>query len=222
MTGATSKSSTIAWKAPLQETLKKTIANRPKPMSSNEINQLKRIAILEAQLALPSTPDASIATSSKASKSTRSRQSTKASRSSSLLSDHSPLTAATAHSRLDSLEGAMLDIRRLLKKLVTNQDQQSNHTTHGLPRDDSSENTRGTEHNELVCPNSPPSPSGKSMTGVQLFPDGSSDGTTSLAVVGTPPKHTKKRHKPTESPSKLSNLRPQYKDTPGVREGDKC
>ena len=221
LTGATSKSSTIAWKTPLQETLKNTTAKRPKPMASSEINQLKRIAILEAQLALPPTPDASIATSSKASKSTRSRQSTKASRSSSLLSNHSPLTAASAHSRLDSLEGAMLDIRRLLKKLVTNQDQ-LNTPTHDPTPDEVSVNTRGTENTDLACSESPPPPSGKSMTGVQLFPEGPSDEATSLAVVGTPQKPTKKRHKPTESPSKPSNLRPQYKATPGARGGDKC
>ena len=110
LTGATSKSSTIAWKTPLQETLKQKIKIKTKPMTSNELNQLKRIAILEAQLAINHNPDPSSATSSKASKSVRSRQSTKASRSSSQLSDQSPLTAATAHSRLDSLEDAMHDI----------------------------------------------------------------------------------------------------------------
>jgi hypothetical protein len=55
LTGATSKSSTIAWKTPLQETLQTTI--KKKPMTSNEINQLKRIAILEAQVAINHNPD---------------------------------------------------------------------------------------------------------------------------------------------------------------------
>jgi hypothetical protein len=141
ITGATSKSSSIAWKTPLQETLKKPTTLRKKPMSSNELNRLKRIAILEAQLALTTTTEVSVAPASKASsttgskassKSTLSKQSTKASRASSHLSDQSRLTAASAHSRLDSLEEAMHDIRRLLKTI----------TTHHVPPTQSSDPTK--------------------------------------------------------------------------------
>jgi hypothetical protein len=53
-TGAVSKSSlkptSVAWKRPLQESLK--LQTEKKKMTSGELNQLKLIAILEAQLAL--------------------------------------------------------------------------------------------------------------------------------------------------------------------------
>ena len=58
LTGATSKTSlskgSLAWKQPVQETLQynREAAQPPKPLSSQELNSLKRIAILEAQLAL--------------------------------------------------------------------------------------------------------------------------------------------------------------------------
>ena len=228
ITGATSRASTVAWKIPLQETLKQSATTRKKPMSSNEINQLKRIAILEAQLALSYNPDVSVATSSKAStvsskasKSTRSKQSTKASRASSQLSDHSPLTAATAHSRLDSLEEAMHDIRRLLKKIVTHQVTPNPADTRS--QDETPEPDSRTDQH-LVIAESPPPTSGKSMDGVQVFPDGLNDGTSTstLAMPQTPKKPKNKRRKPTDSPSPSSNLRPQYKETSGARGGETC
>ena len=202
LTGATSKSSTsIAWKTPLQDTLRKTTATRQKPLSSNEINQLKRIAILEAQLSITQTNDQSVATSSKASskasKSSRSKQSTKSSQASSKTSAQSPLTAATAHSRLDSLEDAMLDIRRLLKKIAVAQ-------SAALPRNDSPMKTNDDSSQEndasLTTIESPPSSLAKGMTSVQLFPPEPS-GDTTLALLSTPKKPGNKRQKPTSSPS---------------------
>ena len=181
---------------------------------ASEINQqLKRIAILEAQLAINQNPDLSSATSSKASKSTRSRQSTKASRSSSQLSDQSPLTAATAHSRLDSLEDAMHDIRRLLKTIAIN------HTG-------KMQEQQNAPQPPLHAPNpsmddAPSSPTGEGMTGVQLFPEERGDKTT-LAVLSTPTKPSNKRQKQMASPPPSSNLRPQYKEPPGARGGEPC
>jgi hypothetical protein len=228
LTGATSKSSTsIAWKTPLLDTLRKTTATRKKPMSSDEINQLKRIAILEAQLAIPKANDQSVATSSqlsskassKASKSSRSKQSTKSSHASSKTSAQSPLTAATAHSRLDSLEDAMLDIRRLLKQIVVNQSAAVPASTdHSMESTDTISNADDASDEDIE---SPPSPPAKGMPGVQLFPPEKS-GTTTLALLSTPKKHRNKRQKQTSSPPPKSNLRPQYKETSGACGGEKC
>ena len=220
LTGATSKSSTIAWKTPLQETLKQNKATKTKPMSSTEINQLKRIAILEAQLALHSTPEQSVATS-KASQSTRSKQSTKASRASSQASDQSPLTAATAHSRLDSLEDAMHDIRKLLKKIVTHQVTSAALKTEKTR--DTPDDLSQTEVEELhpATSEAPSSPTAKSMTGVVLFPPEPS-GDTTLALLSTPKKPGNKRQKPTSSPPPSSNSRLQYTEPSGACGGNKC
>jgi hypothetical protein len=221
LTGATSKASTIAWKTPLQETLQKKTATPKKPLSSNEINQLKRIAILEAQLAINATTDPSVATSSKASKSSKSRQSTKASRTSSQTSAQSPLTAASAHSRLDSLEDAMQDIRRLLQQIATNHGPPHPANDQMQKRCDDTQRPPEAKDSECEIQDPPSPPTGKGMKGVQLFPDGMSDN-TSLALLSTPKKSANKRQKSTSSPPPTSNLRPQYKEPPGARGGDTC
>ena len=129
-----SKGSSIAWKTPLQETLQKqgkngslaTQAKRNKPQSSVEINQLKRIVILEVQLAINQEPmdnPASTAPSaaSRTSQSTRGSRTSqsRASRASSLSTEHSPLTAASAHSRLvDTFEYTLTKVQHMLQQLT--------------------------------------------------------------------------------------------------------
>lgn len=85
LTGAMSQGSS-AWKKSLKDTLtqKKTSGAKKAAKSSTELNQLKRIAILEAQLALTNGSDIASAAPSQTSNSSRSHQSqSKASRTSS-------------------------------------------------------------------------------------------------------------------------------------------
>ena len=229
-----SKGSSIAWKTPLQETLQKskngspaTQAKRSKPQSSVEINQLKRIAILEAQLAInqePMDPPASTAPSaaSRTSHSTRgthTSQSKGTSRASSLSTEHSPLTAASAHSRLDTIENTLTKIQRMLQTLTTKVVSPPAVQT-------------------VLAPPASPDPvqwpaikdsvkDADGMSGVQVFPPECPGHETRLTILDSPAKPPKlKRPRRANalslSPSKPANLRPQYNDPPGPSGGDKC
>ena len=115
----------------------------------------------------------------------------------------------------------MQDIRGLLQQIATNH--VPPHPVNKRMQNDSDDQQQQSEaHDSELAIQDPPSlPSGKGMTGVQLFPDGMSDN-NSLALLSTPKKSTNKRQKPTSSPPPTSNLRPQYKEPPGARGGDSC
>ena len=229
-TGAVPKSSlkptSVAWKRPLQgESLKLQTAE--KKMTSGELNQLKRIAILEAQLALSTGVSNGSADeqskSSKSEKSTKSRRSRSLSKASSRASspstERSALTAATAHSRLDGLESSMKDIHRMLARLDR---------LVPLPRPPASPVPPPLKESSIQSPGrSEIIDTANGMVGVQLFPDGSG---TRLAILDTPKKPANKRRKNTApSPQSTSNLCLQYtkdpsksKDSTGADGGEKC
>ena len=199
---------TIAWRKPLQETLLLTkvgnnLKSHAKSMSSVELNQLKHIAILEAQLALHS------GTESLGSKESHKSSKSKTSRSSS----QSGLTAASAHSRLDKFDESLQEIKALLTKLTIPS------TTSNSPP--------STPPPDLSLQQAPASPrsDNNGMLGVLLFPEDSSQ-CTSLALLKTPPRkeNPSKRRKqattPTQSP--ISNLRLQNNEHMGSGGRKKC
>jgi hypothetical protein len=197
----------IAWRKPLQETLllKDKATAQTTSTSSAEINQLKKIAILEAQLELRSGTSSVESHASKSAKS-------KASRSSS----QSGLTAASAHSRLDKYETSLLEIKDMLKQLTVTNNKSLAALAVPLP-------LVGNEPLVAESISTPLSPAGHGMKGVQLFPE--THGCTSLVLLGTPTKaHPSKRRKaattPTQSPT--SNLSLHYDETTGSSGGDPC
>lgn len=121
-TGATSKSSlkssSFTWKKTLQEFFK---LQSERQLSLMELHQLKRIAILEAQLALSNgvtdDDDQSKSTRSRRSR-LRSKASSKASQTSSQSTKRPALTAASAHSRLDGIESSMEGNHRMRARLT--------------------------------------------------------------------------------------------------------
>ena len=186
---------------------------QPKTQTLLELNQQKRIAILEAQLALNSSASPTRASSSisRASKSSRSRTSqSKLSRASSRSTDHSPITAASVHSRLDGFEVALQNIQQLLVKLTT---PASN--TESYAHRTSSPTTHRTDPvwPTLTEARSP----GKEMAGIQLIPQ-----ETRLTILESPIKPPKSKRKKTAVSPQQSNLRLQYKDPTGVDGGDSC
>ena len=234
MTSKGSKGSSIAWKTPLQETLHThgkdgslvAQVKRLKPKSSVELNQLKRIAILEAQLAInqeskdppaSTAPSASASRTSQSTKGSRTSQS-KTSRASSLSTEQSPLTAASAHSRLDTIEHTLTKIQRMLQQLTV----------------------KTVQPPAVLSPVASPTPDPvhwptiltetadtgqEGMSGMQVFPPEFPGHETRLAVLESPTKPPKfKRSRLSAlslSPNK-ANLRPQYNDPPGPSGGDKC
>ena len=105
MTSKTSKSSSNAWRRPLQKSsIEKSVNTAPMlPLATDrEIKQQERIVTLEAQLASLS------AGNSKASGGDRSQ-----------LSGDSPNSLATAHARLDGIESVVLNIQTLLQQMQT-------------------------------------------------------------------------------------------------------
>ena len=121
-TGVTSRgsNSSIAWNKPLQQTLQYQ-SHASKPTTLIEIDQQKRIAMLEAQLALTSTVTApsigSASTRTSKSAKTQSSQS-KQPKASTQSSGNSPLTAASTQSRIEGLQAAMINIQLILEKLT--------------------------------------------------------------------------------------------------------
>jgi hypothetical protein len=213
-TGAVSKSSlkpsSIAWKRPLQDSLK---LQSEQKMTSTEINQLKRIAILEAQLALSASVTGNDDDQSKSTKSRRSRSLSKASsRASSPSTERSALTAATAHSRLDGLESSMKDIHRMLARL-DRLVPPSPPASPVSPPQKASSLQPAPDRSLIMDPTN-------GMVGVQLFPEGSE---SCLAILDTPKKPTNKRRKNTNTPSPkaTSNQRLQYTEDPSKSKGSK-
>jgi hypothetical protein len=216
-TGAVSKSSlkpsSIAWKRPLQDSLK---LQSERKMTSTEINQLKRIAILEAQLALSASVTGNDDDQSKSTKSTKSRRSRSLSKASSRASspstERSALTAATAHSRLDGLESSMKDIHRMLARLDRLVPPSPSASPVSPPQKASSLQP-APDRSLIMDPTN-------GMVGVQLFPEGSE---SCLAILDTPKKPTNKRRKNTNTPSPkaTSNQRLQYTEDPSKSKGSK-
>ncbi len=117
ITGLTSKTSksSIGWQVPLQSSFvktshcnltapqKETNKHPPSNISSREVEQLQRIAVLEAQLASMSAGNS------------------RTSGDKSQLSGNSPNSLVTAHARLDGIETAVLNIHTLLKTMSSEQ-----------------------------------------------------------------------------------------------------
>ena len=126
-TSLRSKSSAgIAWNVPLQETLTDSATKSKRP-SSREILRKKRDDILRAQhgsasgIAPPSPSDVAKTTTTSKQRS-KTQQSTGSSRQSiSQYSAQSHLTTEAAHERIDTLEGALLEIKELLQMMHTSQ-----------------------------------------------------------------------------------------------------
>ena len=226
-TGVISRGSnnSIAWNKPLQQTLKYQ-SQASKPATSIEIDQQKRIAILEAQLALtskvtaPSIGSASTRTSKSAkSKKTRSSQS-KQSKASTQSSGNSPLTAASTQSRIEGLEAAMINIQLILEKLTADKAVHSPLPAHAPPASPVSESASASVIMDPLWPTIAESlPNAQGMTGVQLFPPES----TELTILNSPrksPKLKRLRESP-KSPPK-STLRLQYNEPTGAGGGDEC
>lgn len=214
----------IAWRKPLQETLlaNATVASlqqRPAAhgkstdKSSAELNQLKQIAILEAQLALRPGPTSDESQTSKSAKSRVSRSS----------SHSSGLTAASAHSRLDKYETSLQEIKTMLQHLTV---VHSNIPSSVQPLADKLQHHSDPGGELLSNPPTLASSPGHGMAGIQLFPE--DQGCTSLVLLGTPARrgNSSKRRKatnsPTKSPSSSSNLSLQYNETTGSSGGDSC
>ena len=206
ITGTTSKSTKgpIAWKVPLQETMKQQRREYPKASRKAsrtniwELEQQQRIAYLEAQIASMTSATNSRTSSTTEQQSKRSQS--RASHTSSQLSGNSPtLTIASAHARLDGIETAVLSIQQMLTNLTTG-----------------TSNTSLASASVSVWPsisNSKPAPT---MTGIQLFPADGNEQTTTTNLVAlsslSPIMKTRpKRRKPTASP----DLRLQYNDSMG-------
>ena len=217
----------IAWRQPLQDTLlsKEKAAKAPPKLSSLEINQQKKIAILEAQLAIRSGNN-SVASnvsnmSNKSAKSKTSRSSTQ-----------SGQTASSAHSRVDKLESQMTAEFAELKKMIQNltmankapveSPTQPVSCTALVPLDQDplwAKSARETESVSLGSDeeDSQHSEDGHGMKGIKLFQNN-----TELTLLESPKKAAAKRNKPstpTKPTSNLSSL--QYKDT-GASGGDPC
>ena len=113
----TSSKGSIAWRKPLQDTLLSKVkpAKASSKFSSVELNQKKKIAILEAQLALLSTTHGTPSIASQASHSSTSQASKSGKTKSSRSSTQSGLTASSAHSRMDKYEASLLDHRTTLE-----------------------------------------------------------------------------------------------------------
>ena len=220
LTAATAKSSlksSIAWKRPLQETLqynKEQAKQTPQAMTSTEINQLKRIAILEAQLALTggTSIDGSKSAGMQSVRSHRSRSSRISRTSSSQSTDRSPLTVASAHSRIEGLEAGMKTIQKLLKQLVTNSAVSA--STAALIPEPQSPPAIESCLQLVAFPASPPlipEPS-DGMNGVQLFPP--LDVENRLAIIESPAakRPNNKRRKGGRSPPSSTQSQEQYTD----------
>ncbi|KAI2489688.1 hypothetical protein MHU86_24897 [Fragilaria crotonensis] len=206
--GTTHSKGSIAWRKPLQETLLSKAKGAPKEkMSSIEINQRKKIAILEAQLDLPSGTNSVESQMSKSAKSKVSRS-----------SSHSGLTAASAHSRLDKFDSSLAEIKAMFKAIMVSKrlsPPMSPTPTGIIPLHEDPLWVEPASHQSLPS-------EGHGMQGVQLFPP-ESQGNTVLALLGTPKKATnplKRRaaSTPTKSPS-TSNLSLQYNEDMGSSGG---
>ncbi|KAI2513931.1 hypothetical protein MHU86_315 [Fragilaria crotonensis] len=213
--GATLPKGSIAWKKPLQETwLSNTKGKTTTKVNSTEINQRKRIEILEAQLALRSgTNSVDSPTASKSAKS-------KASRSSS----QSGLTAASAHSRLDKFESSLEEIKDMFKAIMVRKD----HTSPTLKTSSQSASTAAKHDAPPPWPRQKPSPHllpndiHHGMQGILLFPPESDSGST-LDLLGTPKKSNPLKRRAAETPTKspsTSTLSLQYNEITGSGGGD--
>ncbi|KAI2502676.1 hypothetical protein MHU86_11801 [Fragilaria crotonensis] len=183
---------------------------RKAPRKKNVIHRdqsTQKIAILEAQLDLPSGTNSVESQMSKSAKSKVSRS-----------SSHSGLTAASAHSRLDKFDSSLAEIKAMFKAIMVSKrlsPPMSPTPTGIIPLHEDPLWVEPASHQSLPS-------EGHGMQGVQLFPP-ESQGNTVLALLGTPKKATnplKRRaaSTPTKSPS-TSNLSLQYNEDMGSSGG---
>jgi hypothetical protein len=194
--GTTNSKSSIARKKPLRETmLSNKKVKSTAQLSSVEINQRKRIEILEAQLALRSSPTSVDSPTSKSVKSKTSRS-----------SSQSGLTAASAHIRLDKFESSLEEIKDMFKAIMVSSKKSATQTaTASIPPHDDP-----TFWSKPVPDIDPPLHDDHGMQGIQLFPPEKASGGATLELLGTPKKSNPLKRRaaatPTKSPPTTSNL----------------
>jgi hypothetical protein len=234
-TEATSKGSSIAWRQPLQETLLtkgKQAKAVLKVVSSVELNQRKKISILEAQLNLLGTETRSLKsdTSTQSLTSQLSKKSGKSKVSSS--STQSALSAASAHSRMDKYEMSLEEHKASLNELKAEQTA-SLHEIMAMLKAMAVSSAPAAPtapvplHSDPLWTQSPEatdmSATSLALSGKNLFPP--SVGCTALTVLSTPTRNSKKRRNPAASPTKSpqsANLSLQYTEPMDSSGGDPC
>lgn len=208
-TGTTLSKGSIAWRKPLQDTLlSKQSARQNAPLLSVEINQQKRIEILEAQLSLqPGTTSQASLTSTKSVKSKTSRSSAP-----------SGLSAESAHSRLDKVESSLEEIKNMFKAIMIRTSSPPPPTT-----TESINSTPDTPWRKQASENL--LHEGQNMQGIQLFPPENTQGSTTLTLLGTPQRANPLKRRAASTPPKsptTSTLSLQYNETTGSWGGDQC